>query len=107
MNVSKQFTRRLLAAMVSGSLMLGAVAPAGASGIPVVDIVGNAQTAANFIKEMAEMANQLNTMKSQLEQQRQQFKALTGSRNWAIFLRMLPLIKCLMSGKAFMATLKI
>lgn len=29
MNVSKQFTRRLLAAMVSGSLMLGAVAPAG------------------------------------------------------------------------------
>ena len=81
MNVSKQFTRRLLAAMVSGSLMLGAVAPAGASGISVVDIVGNAQTAANFIKEMAEMANQLNTMKSQLEQQRQQFKALTGSRN--------------------------
>ena len=81
MNVSKQFTRRLLAAMVSGSLMLGAVAPAGASGISVVDIVGNAQTAANFIKEMAEMANQLNTM--------------------------LPLIKCLMSGKAFMATLKI
>lgn len=81
MNVSKQFTRRLLAAMVSGSLMFGMVAPVNASGIQVVDGAAAAQRAANFIKEMTEMANQLSTMKSQLEQQRQQFKALTGSRN--------------------------
>ncbi len=37
--------------MVSGSLMLGAVAPAGASGISVVDIVGNAQTAARQLHQ--------------------------------------------------------
>ena len=67
MNVSKQFTRRLLAAMVSGSLMFGMVAPVNASGIPVVDGAAAAQRAANFIKEMTEMANQLSTMKSQLE----------------------------------------
>ena len=52
-----------------------------AGGIPVIDIAGNASRMANFVKEMAEMANQLNTMKSQLTQQQQTYKSLVGARN--------------------------
>lgn len=52
-----------------------------AAGVPVVDVAGNAQRAANFVKQMAEMANQLGTMKNQLEQQKTTYKSLVGSRN--------------------------
>lgn len=51
-----------------------------ASGIPVVDAAAIAQDAANFAKEMLEMANQLNTLKSQLDQQLKQYESMTGDR---------------------------
>ncbi|MEO4090770.1 P-type DNA transfer protein VirB5 [Acinetobacter pittii] len=65
------------------ALVMGLSVPVvvNAGGIPVIDIAGNAQAMTNFIKEMAEMANQLNTMKSQLAQQQQTYKSLVGARN--------------------------
>ena len=51
-----------------------------AAGIPVVDSAAIAQDAANFAKQMIEMANQLNTLKSQLEQQVKQYASMTGDR---------------------------
>lgn len=51
-----------------------------AAGIPVVDSASIAQNAANFAKQMLEMANQLNTLKSQLDQQVKQYTSLTGDR---------------------------
>ena len=52
-----------------------------ASGIPVVDGAAATQRAQNFVQQMAEYAKQLTQMKNQYEQQVQQFKSLTGSRN--------------------------
>lgn len=51
-----------------------------AAGIPVVDTAAIAQDAANFAKEMLEMANQLNTLKGQLEQQVKQYQSMIGDR---------------------------
>lgn len=51
-----------------------------AAGIPVVDSAAIAQDAANFAKQMLEMANQLNTLKSQLDQQVKQYTSLIGDR---------------------------
>ena len=52
-----------------------------ASGILVVDGAAATQRAQNFVQQMAEYAKQLTQMKNQYEQQVQQFKSLTGSRN--------------------------
>ncbi|AZC05411.1 TPA: type IV secretion system protein [Acinetobacter baumannii] len=68
----------LLATMFGATMVMTANVNAG---IPVVDAVGNGQRMANFIKEMAEMTNQLNTMKSQLTQQQATYKSLVGSRD--------------------------
>lgn len=62
-------------------IVLGTSFNAYAGGIPVIDVAGNAQAMTNFVKQMAEMTNQLNTMKSQLEQQQQTYKSLVGARN--------------------------
>lgn len=51
-----------------------------AAGIPVVDAAAIAQDATNFAKQMIEMANQLNTLKSQLDQQLKQYQSMTGDR---------------------------
>lgn len=51
-----------------------------AAGIPVVDTASIAQDAANFAKQMIEMANQLNTLKSQLQQQIKQYESMIGDR---------------------------
>ena len=62
-------------------LTFSASAPAVfAAGIPVIDSAAIAQDAQNFAKQMVEMANQLQTLKSQLEQQLKQYEALTGDR---------------------------
>ena len=45
-----------------------------------MDAAAIAQDAANFAKEMLEMANQLNTLKSQLDQQLKQYQSMTGDR---------------------------
>lgn len=60
--------------------MLAFSAPVSAAGIPVIDSAAIAQDAQNFAKQMVEMANQLQTLKSQLEQQLKQYEALTGDR---------------------------
>ena len=46
----------------------------------MVDAAAIAQDAANFAKEMLEMANQLNMLKSQLDQQLKQYQSMTGDR---------------------------
>lgn len=51
-----------------------------AAGIPVIDSANLSQSALNFAKELQEMVNQLNMLKSQLEQQITQYKALVGDR---------------------------
>lgn len=77
MNIRKKFNTLVVATVfafsTTGSL---------ATGIPVVD--GTA--AANHVIQFAEILNQLNTMKSQLEQQVTSYKALTGSRNFGAIL---------------------
>ncbi|MDO4997324.1 MAG: type IV secretion system protein [Neisseria sp.] len=77
----KQFKlKSAVGAVLVASSLLTAPLTVKASGIPVVDGAAAAQRAANFIKEMQEMANQLATMKNQYEQQVKQFKSMTGSR---------------------------
>lgn len=68
----------LLATAVGASLLVGTNANAG---IPVIDATANATRVANFTKQMVEMANQLNTMKTQLMTQKQTYESLIGSRN--------------------------
>ena len=77
MNV--KFSQKVAVMVLASSLVFSPVV--NAAGIPVTDIIGNGQRAANFIKEMAEMAKQLQNMKSQLETAKQQYSAITGSRN--------------------------
>lgn len=51
------------------------------AGIPVIDATANAQSAANFVKDMAEQAKRLIELKNQLEQQKRTYEAMIGSRD--------------------------
>lgn len=68
----------ILATMISASALVTVNSNAG---IPVIDAAGNATRIMNFTKQMAEYANQLSTMKSQLSQQQATYKSLVGSRD--------------------------
>ena len=69
---------------ITGTVVLAismAVMPLSVSAaIPVYDGAAAKQNAANFIKQLAEMGNQLTELKNQYEQQVKQFKSMTGSR---------------------------
>lgn len=60
---------------------LGASSPAGATGIPVIDIALNGQTQANQMANIAKYIEQIAQLKSQLDQMKQQYESLTGTRN--------------------------
>lgn len=49
--------------------------------IPVTDIAQNTQTAMNQVANIAQYMEQVVQLKTQVQQQMQQYKALTGSRN--------------------------
>ena len=51
------------------------------AGIPVIDATANAQSAANFVRDMAEQAKRLMELKNQLEQQKRTYEAMIGSRD--------------------------
>ncbi len=53
-----------------------------AGGIPVIDTASNAQNAAHYVKELAEMAKQLSMAKNQLTQLKSQLKAMTGFKGF-------------------------
>lgn len=70
---------RLLVAVCVLFFSVGANTAQGA-GIPVVDSANLSQNAANFAKEIKNMADQLQTAKQHVEEQIKQFESLTGSR---------------------------
>lgn len=77
MKTSKQFSRNLIAAFISGSLLFGSIAPANASGIPVFDGASVAQA----IVQVQHLKEQIDNQISQIKELENQVKAVTGSRN--------------------------
>lgn len=57
------------------------VSQAKASGVPVVDIALNTQTQANQTANIAKYIEQIAQLKSQLDQMKQQYESITGTRN--------------------------
>lgn len=68
----------VLAFALTGGLLVG---PAFSQGIPVIDSSNIAAQAAQHIESIAKYVEQISTLKAQLERARQQFEAMTGSRN--------------------------
>lgn len=60
---------------------MGVSSPASASGVPVVDIALNTQTQANQAANIAKYIEQIAQLKSQLDQMKQQYESITGTRN--------------------------
>ncbi|RUR71891.1 P-type DNA transfer protein VirB5 [Variovorax guangxiensis] len=82
MKVVKQL-KKLVASIAIATGMVGVTAPAHA-GIPVLDAANLAQAIQEVIawgEQYSQMAEQITTMKSQLDQMKQQYQALTGNRN--------------------------
>lgn len=73
--------RRRAALCVCTSLLANAALPAHASGIPVVDAASIADRALKHAETLAKYAEQITVLKNQLESQRRQLEALTGTRN--------------------------
>lgn len=63
---------------VSGA---GFISPAKASGVPVVDIALNTQTTTNQAANIAKYIEQIAQLKAQLDQMKQQYESITGTRN--------------------------
>lgn len=60
---------------------LGFSSPANATGVPVVDALLNTQTQANQAANIAKYIEQIAQLKSQLDQMKQQYESITGTRN--------------------------
>lgn len=71
-----RFTAALAAVLLSNSL-----APVHASGIPVVDGASIADRAVKHVETLAKYAEQIAVLRDQLESQKRQLEALTGTRN--------------------------
>lgn len=73
---------RCAAATLAAILLAQTTAPAHATGgIPVVDGASIAERAKEHAASIAKYIEQITTLKSQLDQQRRQFEALTGTRD--------------------------
>lgn len=83
MNIRKKISTVTIATLIAFSPVNSVSV---ASGIPVVDGAAAMQRTQNFIQEMAEYAKQLVQMKAQLQQAKQQYTSLTGSRNFGAIL---------------------
>lgn len=70
-----------LAAVLAGAVLTNALVPVQASGIPVVDGASIADRAIKHVETLAKYAEQIAVLRDQLESQRRQLEALTGSRN--------------------------
>lgn len=71
----------LTVAAVIAAASLGASSQAHASGVPVVDALLNTQTQANQAANIAKYIEQIAQLKAQLDQMKQQYESITGSRN--------------------------
>ncbi|WP_447987953.1 P-type DNA transfer protein VirB5 [Achromobacter spanius] len=71
-----RFTATLAAVLFSNTM-----APANASGIPVVDAASIADRAIKHVETLAKYAEQIAVLRDQLESQKRQLEALTGTRN--------------------------
>lgn len=71
-----RFTATLAAVLFSN-----AMAPANASGIPVVDAASIADRAIKHVETLAKYVEQIAVLRDQLESQKRQLEALTGTRN--------------------------
>lgn len=60
---------------------LGFSSPANATGVPVVDALLNTQTQTNQAANIAKYIEQIAQLKSQLDQMKQQYESITGTRN--------------------------
>lgn len=70
-----------LAAVLAGAVLTNALSPVHASGIPVVDGASIADRAIKHVETLAKYAEQIAVLRDQLESQRRQLEALTGTRN--------------------------
>ncbi|WP_313065653.1 P-type DNA transfer protein VirB5 [Achromobacter animicus] len=73
--------RARLAQFLAAVLIANAMAPVHASGIPVVDGASIADRAVKHVETLAKYAEQIAVLKDQLESQKRQLEALTGTRN--------------------------
>lgn len=69
---------KLLAVAMLSAAFAG---PVLASGVPVVDVALNTQTQANQMANIAKYIEQIAQLKAQLDQMKQQYESITGSRN--------------------------
>lgn len=73
--------RARVASVLAASMLLHAAVPVQASGIPVVDGASIADRAAKHAESMAKYVEQISVLNNQLESQKRQLEALTGTRN--------------------------
>src|SRR5690554_1494999 len=77
-------TMNLTISTLRGLLVAAAVAlsaPVQGQGIPVIDSSSMAAQAAQHAESLAKYLEQITTLKAQLDRARQQYEAMTGTRN--------------------------
>lgn len=74
---------RLTLKPIALALAISITANTQATGIPVVDAASNAQNAIHYVKELAEMANQLSVARNQLTNLKDQLQAMTGFKGFS------------------------
>jgi type IV secretion system protein VirB5 len=73
--------RARLTAFLTAVLLSNSLTPVHASGIPVVDAASIADRAIKHVETLAKYAEQIAVLRDQLESQKRQLEALTGTRN--------------------------
>lgn len=70
--------KKIISASLAASALIFTAGPSMASGIPTFDAVA----AANFIKDMQQMKEQLDTMRGSLEEAKRMYQAVSGNRGY-------------------------
>lgn len=70
---------KLAAIIAAAAMALGAV-PAGASGVPTIDVAGLTQGQANQIANLAKYVEMISQYKQQIDQMKRQYESLNGKR---------------------------
>ena len=73
--------RTRITSVMAAVLLTNALVPVHASGIPVVDAASIADRAIKHVETLAKYAEQIAVLRDQLESQKRQLEALTGTRN--------------------------
>ncbi|MGE8672134.1 MAG: P-type DNA transfer protein VirB5 [Achromobacter kerstersii] len=73
--------RKHAAVFVCAAVLGNAVLPVHAAGVPTADAMAAAQRALQHVETLAKYAEQIEVLRGQLESQKRQLEALTGTRN--------------------------